>query len=55
MENQNQPAPGHPESLIGELGDLVENVKKSIFGNDELSKALDDETQRPPDDRSPFV
>jgi hypothetical protein len=55
MEDQSQPKTGHPESLVGELGELVDSVKKSIFGNDELSKALDDEMQRPPDDRSPLT
>jgi len=53
MEDQEPFSP--EDTKKNPVAELVETVTKSVVGNHELSKALDDEMERPPDDRSPLT
>ncbi len=57
MDHEKRPTPHDPAkpAVPGDGGDLVKNAKRSLGLGNDAGKELDDERQRPPDDRSPLT
>jgi len=57
MNHEKKPTPRDPAkpAAPGDGGDLVKNATRSLGLGNEKGKELDDEKQRPPEDRSPLT
>lgn len=57
MDHEKQPTPHDPAkpAVPGDGGDLVKNAKRTLELGNDAGKHLDDERERPPEDRSPLT